>query len=279
MGFLHLNLIKTVVALFIIGLLAFSFEYLYVRKITNRRKRLRTKVMARNLIIISLIVIFAKIWVDGFGHFLALIGFVSAALTITQKENILNLTGWLIIMWRNAFSEGDFIKIGNVSGVVKSLGVFYFTLEEISGNNYSDKTGKIIKVPNFHISTHPFLTYQIENFVFIEEFFYFSFLNDLEKVILIKNEAEADFKKYLQSLEVRFTNDEKREFQRVIKKNKNKNPVIGLKIEQGTLKGYKMYVQCYSLIQDQIEVRDYLHSLILNLKQTNPEVTFSTDFQ
>lgn len=278
MGFLHLGLIKTIVAVLVVFVVAIAIESLFIRKISNKRKKTRSKIILRNILIFVLLFFLAKIWVDGFGHFLALIGFISAALTITQKENILNLAGWLIIMWRHAFAEGDYISIQGTSGVVQTLGVFHFTLEEINGNNYTEKTGKIIKVPNSHVSLYPFITYPIEHFVVVEEAYYFAFKNDLKDITQFRFDFETELNRFVQSLEVRFSHDEKKEYQRTIKKLKGKNPVYGLKVDQKNLKGYKFSVHCICLVQDQIEVRDQINALIIKLASENTNIAFATEY-
>jgi small-conductance mechanosensitive channel len=278
MGFLHLGLIKTFMAILAMFLVALAIESIFLKKIPSKRKKARSKVILRNIFIIILLFFLAKIWVDGFGHFLAVVGFISAALTITLKENILNLAGWLIIMWRHAFAEGDFISIQGTSGVVKTLGIFHFTLEEISGNNYNLKTGKLIKVPNSHVSLYPFVTYPIDHFVAVEEEYYFSFNTNLKDISLFQDEFKSNFNQFIQSLEIRFSHEEKKEYQKTIKKIKGSSPVYGLKVDQKNLKGFKFSVHCICLVQDQIEVRDYINALIIKIATASPSISFATEY-
>lgn len=110
-----------------------------------------------------LIIGIGKIWLDGFETIFAFLGLIAAALTITQKETLMNLSGWLIIMWRNLFAEGDLVKVGSYKGYVKAMGLFYFTLTEDYLGHKKNLSGKVYKIPNSLIIHYPTLNYTRTN--------------------------------------------------------------------------------------------------------------------
>jgi small-conductance mechanosensitive channel len=83
------------------------------------------------------LLLLARIWVQGFGQLIAVLGLVSAALVVINKDNIINLVGFLIIMWRGLFSENDLIQVQSFRGVVQNVGVLYFA----GGHGFSEPSG------------------------------------------------------------------------------------------------------------------------------------------
>lgn len=83
---------------------------------------------------------------DGLSTFL---GLFAAGLAVVLKEPLVNLVGWLFILWRQPFRMGDRIQIGEHSGDVIDIGIFQFTLMEIGNWVETDQsTGRIIHLPN-----------------------------------------------------------------------------------------------------------------------------------
>ncbi len=106
------------------------------------------------------IILIGRLWIQGFQPILAFMGIVAAALTITQKEAILNGSGFIFILWRDLFIIGDRIEICEKKGDVIGIGIFYFTIMEV-GNwvNSEQSTGRLIKVPNSLVLTNPISNY------------------------------------------------------------------------------------------------------------------------
>ena len=129
------------------------------------------------------ILMMAKVWVYGFSYLIAVMGLISAALTITQKENLMNLFGFLIIQWRDLFSEEDYIEIGPHSGYVNHIGILYFTLDEASKAVKHERTGRKIKVPNMMVSIHPIINFSTDLVLLeINQSFIFTFHSPFEEI-------------------------------------------------------------------------------------------------
>ncbi|MGK5095248.1 mechanosensitive ion channel domain-containing protein [Deltaproteobacteria bacterium TL4] len=106
------------------------------------------------------LILIGRLWIQGLEPVLTFLGLIAAALTVTQKESIMNLVGFIFILWRNLFLSGDRVQIGTYQGDVIGIGFFYFTLMEIGNWVGGDQsTGRIIKVPNSLILTTPITNY------------------------------------------------------------------------------------------------------------------------
>jgi small-conductance mechanosensitive channel len=90
-----------------------------------------------------------SIWAGAIRSFGTFLGLVSAGLAIALKDLVVNLAGWVFILWRRPFQLGDRIQIGDHMGDVIDVRIFQFTLMEIGNWVDADQsTGRIIHVPN-----------------------------------------------------------------------------------------------------------------------------------
>jgi small-conductance mechanosensitive channel len=90
-----------------------------------------------------------RIWIQGFESVSTFLGLLSAGLAIALRDPIVNLAGWLFIMWRRPFDVGDRIQIGDYRGDVIDMRIFQFTLMEIGNWVAADQsTGRVIHIPN-----------------------------------------------------------------------------------------------------------------------------------
>lgn len=154
------QMIETLSLLILCSLFYILYK-LYTLKIKNKRRKARGTKRVK-LILLTIILLFAfQIWVPGFFGIFAIMGFLSGAIVLTQKDNFMNLAGWVIISWRELFVEGDLIKVSNYMGMVKSVGFLYFTLQEVDSAKSQDLSGNIIRVPNGIVSKQPIVNYTI----------------------------------------------------------------------------------------------------------------------
>lgn len=78
---------------------------------------------------------------------LASLGLVGFGLTFALQKPILNFVGWLVILFKNLYSEGDRIKINNVVGDVKEIQVMNTIVEGLLESS-DVLSGKTISFPN-----------------------------------------------------------------------------------------------------------------------------------
>lgn len=132
-----------------------------VSKTNKERIQLRSRIVYISVIIFLLVMV--RTWVEGFTHLFTMLSLVAAGLVITNKENILNLSAYLIINWRGLFSEGDHVQIQGMTGYVDSIHLMYFKLYETTDLELGQATGKTIKIPNSLVITQPIKTFSAEN--------------------------------------------------------------------------------------------------------------------
>jgi len=102
-----------------------------------------------------------RIWLHGLGSLTTMLGLISAGIAIALKDPLVNLAGWLFIVWRQPFGVGDRIQVGtDVAGDVIDQRVFAFTLLEIGNWVHADQsTGRVIHVPNGRVFTETVANY------------------------------------------------------------------------------------------------------------------------
>lgn len=153
------NVIDSLIAFAVLLLLTAIINLVYAKRVKNRTKRKRFRIRSLYILVLLLLFFMARIWIEGFSHFLAVLGFLSAALVIANKETIMNMTGFLVITWRDLFVEEDLIQVLSHKGYVKSIGILYFGLSEVREHSNNTVTGKVIKIPNGLLITNPIVNY------------------------------------------------------------------------------------------------------------------------
>jgi small-conductance mechanosensitive channel len=95
------------------------------------------------------VVLFLRVWVGALGSFGTFLGLLSAGLAIALKDPLVNLAGWVYILWRRPFVPGDRVTVRLHTGDVTDQRVFGFTLLEVgTETGAAQSTGRIIHVPN-----------------------------------------------------------------------------------------------------------------------------------
>jgi small-conductance mechanosensitive channel len=116
--------------------------------------RYRWRKSSAYIAFVFVILILGRVWYEGFQSIATFLGLLSAGLVIALKDLLVNLAGWIFIMWRRPFEAGDRIQIGNLAGDVIDLRIFQFTLMEIGGWVDADQsTGRVIHIPNGKVFT------------------------------------------------------------------------------------------------------------------------------
>ena len=101
-----------------------------------------------------------RVWFEGFHSAATFLGLLTAGLAIALKDPLVNLVGWMFIIWRRPFKVGDRIQIGIHAGDVIDLTTFRFTLAEIGNWVLADQiTGRIVHIPNGKIFVEPLAIY------------------------------------------------------------------------------------------------------------------------
>jgi small-conductance mechanosensitive channel len=116
--------------------------------------RYRWRKSSAYIAFVFILLVLGRVWFEGFESIATFLGLLSAGLAIALKDLLVNLAGWIFIMWRRPFEVGDRIQIGNLAGDVIDLRIFQFTLMEIGAwVNADQSTGRVIHVPNGKVFT------------------------------------------------------------------------------------------------------------------------------
>lgn len=98
--------------------------------------------------------LFLRIWLGALGSFGTFLGLLSAGVAIALKDPLVNLAGWLFVVWKRPFVPGDRITIRLHTGDVIDQRVFAFTLLEVgTETGAGQSTGRIIHIPNGWVFT------------------------------------------------------------------------------------------------------------------------------
>jgi small-conductance mechanosensitive channel len=267
---LAINFLKTLVALSAILLIWFIIDSLIKRRVKQKRLLLKYRIRTRSILIIFFIMIMAVVWVEGLSYLLAVLGIISAALTITQKENLMNLFGFFIIQWRDLFSEEDYIEIGPYSGYVNHIGVLYFTLDEASKAVKHERTGRKIKVPNMMVSIHPIINFSTDLALLeINQSFIFTFHSPFEEIKPIFDMVYQELIDFYRKTYGYWS---------IVQRDKyyEKTDIL-YRVKQHKPAGIEALVRFYCLKANQTEIEMKLNQIIIDACNQNRNITLSEE--
>ncbi len=148
---------KILLSLFFI-LLFYLFKIASYSLINKHIKDLRTKYFARkrtDYVLFAIIGFFIfRLWVIDINSLGTFLGLLSAGVAVALKDPLMDIAGWMFILWRKPFTVGDRIQIGEHKGDVIDIRTFQFTLLEVE--NWVDaeqSTGRVIHIPNSRVLT------------------------------------------------------------------------------------------------------------------------------
>lgn len=105
---------------------------------------------------VAIIIALVFIWLQGFKPLLTVLGLIAAGLTISSKEIVMSFMGFFALVTRDHFAIGDRVCVaGNIWGDVTGKGMLFFTVLEVSQEHRGQSTGRLVRVPNMVIFTHP----------------------------------------------------------------------------------------------------------------------------
>ncbi|WP_018476523.1 mechanosensitive ion channel family protein [Pontibacter roseus] len=154
------NIVMSLVALLTLWVFSRVLLRLASRQQTDSRKLYQWK-KTTNYIVTGLGIIFlANIWFDGFKSITTFLGIFSVGLVVVLRDPILNMMGWVFLIWKRPFKVGDRIKIGQYTGDVIDIAFFQFTLNELGEWVDSEQaTGRVVHIPNSQVFTQGQINY------------------------------------------------------------------------------------------------------------------------
>lgn len=157
---LQVQIIKTIAIILILIFIYFSIRKVLYRTVEDNQLYYRVKKTVSYIIVVIAFIMVGRVWFQGVQSLATFIGIFSAALAIVMKDVILNIAGWIYIMFKSLLSVGDRIEIDGVAGDVIDIQVFSFALMEIKNWVDADQsTGRIVYIPNATILNKPLFNY------------------------------------------------------------------------------------------------------------------------
>jgi len=104
-----------------------------------------SKLYSISLYSLALLITFWKAGVS-LGNLTLFMGLIATGFALTIRDLLFSYFAWFIILNKKPFQMGDYIKIGDESGLVTRIGTFFFTLE-------MQNPGEFLKIPNSQIMT------------------------------------------------------------------------------------------------------------------------------
>lgn len=166
------RLVDTAIAAFVSFLIYILISSFMKKRCVGARAQQKVKHRTAYLSIVFFLLMMIHVWVEGFAHVFTMLSLIAAGIVVTNKENIMNLAGWLIINWRGVFSEGDYIQIQSMVGYVEAVKLFTFKLIETRELGDARATGRTIKVPNGLIITNPVYIFPSEKTLMLQHIDY-----------------------------------------------------------------------------------------------------------
>jgi len=154
---------KLVVSIIIVVVLLLV-RFVILRAVGRRTDDARTRYSWRKATTYSVFIlgaiILGRLWISGFEALSTYLGLVSAGIAIALKDPLVNLVGWIFILWRRPFTVGDRVQLGEYKGDVVDVRIFQFTLMEIGNWVDGDQsTGRVIRIPNGKVFTDMLANY------------------------------------------------------------------------------------------------------------------------
>jgi len=128
--------------------------------ISDVRERYHWRKTLTYVFAILAIFLISPLWVSHTQSLATFLGLVSAGVAIAMRDPLVNLFGWVFIIWRRPFEVGDRIQLGPNAGDVVDIRIFEFTLLEI-GNwiDAEQSTGRVLHMPNGMLFNHVLANY------------------------------------------------------------------------------------------------------------------------
>lgn len=193
------NLWKSLIVLILFIIIRYVSFLIMYRQTKDVKKRYRWRKGITYIITFLIIFLIGRIWFQGFGSIATFMGIFAAGIAIALQDLLVNIAGWLFILWRRPFEVGDRIEINNNAGDVIDTRLFMFSLMEIGNWVHADQsTGRILHLPNGLVFKHSLANYSKGfNHIWNEIAVLVTFESNWEKAKNILSKIAAKHAEYL----------------------------------------------------------------------------------
>jgi len=143
------HILSSLFVILIIFLVHYLALFIVYRQTRDVKKRYRWRKSITYVLTFLSIFLIGRIWFRGFQSAATFFGIFAAGIAIALQDLLVNIAGWIFIMWHRPFDVGDRIEIADHAGDVIDKRLFVFTLMEIGNWVDADQsTGRVIHLPN-----------------------------------------------------------------------------------------------------------------------------------
>ncbi|MGM0508011.1 MAG: mechanosensitive ion channel family protein [Fusobacteriota bacterium] len=200
------NFLLSAGVLFFNYMIATGLIKLINKKVKDAKIRHKSRTWIYYIFIGLSVVIIFLIWFKKDISISTFLGFLSAGIALALHQVLLNIAGWLVIIFQKPFNLGDRIEFSNTRGDVIDINMFFTTLLEV-GNwvDGNQSTGRVVHIPNGEVFKSQQFNYTTGfNGMWNESKFIVSLTSDWEKAesIIIetaKQEKEHDLEDRVQT--------------------------------------------------------------------------------
>lgn len=113
------------------------------------------------VIVISALVVVSVITATRVPEVTAYVPIMAVGLALALQKYVASFFGYFVITFSRIFEKGDRIRVGNVKGDVRKVGMLHTSLEEIGEDEKlgGEVTGRIVQLPNLIILDQPVINY------------------------------------------------------------------------------------------------------------------------
>lgn len=149
---------------------AFAFGIVYLILFLTRRfiNSLKIEIQKRHqyrkrttyIAALVYLIVLISIWAESNIQWTTVLSVMGAGIALALHEVLLNMAGWLYIMIRRPYVEGDRIELGDVKGDVIDIRLFQTSLLEIGNWVDGDQsTGRLVHLPHGQIFRNSLYNY------------------------------------------------------------------------------------------------------------------------
>jgi small-conductance mechanosensitive channel len=155
-----LQVVFSLVALIITYLIVFIVVRIINKTVKDLKRKYTLRKFTAYIATLICILTIILIWIERAASVTTIISVLAAGLTLALHQPITSIAGWLLLLVRRPYEIGDRISIGNNSGDVIDIRLFYTSILEIGNWVDADQsTGRIIHSPNGKVFTEPIFNY------------------------------------------------------------------------------------------------------------------------
>ena len=155
-----LQIVFSLVAIVITYLITFAIVRIINKTVKDLKRKYTLRKFTAYIATFICILTIILIWIERAASVTTIISVLAAGLTLALHQPITSIAGWLLILVRRPYEIGDRIAIGNNSGDVIDIRLFYTSILEIGQWVDADQsTGRIIHSPNGKVFIEPIFNY------------------------------------------------------------------------------------------------------------------------